>query len=108
MSSSSSSVKTNLSSTNPIPKGLNDEAKLASLPSGFKFKPTDAILIHYYLARKNLGETLPANRMKELLHFYDHDPKNLTQDYKGYESDDWYLFTYTEVHRGRRSRRRCG
>ncbi|KAI3907555.1 hypothetical protein MKW98_016199 [Papaver atlanticum] len=93
MSSSSSSVKTNLSSTNPMPKDLDDEAKLARLPSGFKFKPTDAILIHYYLARKNLGEALPANRMKEVLDFYDHHPKKLTQDYKGYEPNHWYLFT---------------
>ncbi|KAI3966836.1 hypothetical protein MKX01_006773 [Papaver californicum] len=90
---SSSSVKTNLSCTKPMLSGLDDEARLASLPSGFRFKPTDAILINYYLARKNLGEALPANRMKEVLDFYDHHPKKLTQDYKGYESNDWYFFT---------------
>ncbi|KAI3955943.1 hypothetical protein MKW98_006303 [Papaver atlanticum] len=92
-SSSSSSVETTLSSTKPMLKDLDDEAKLASLPSGFRFQPTDEILIDNYLARKNMGETLPANRMKEVLDFYDHHPKKLTQDYKGYESDDWYLFT---------------
>ncbi|KAI3891477.1 hypothetical protein MKX03_037126 [Papaver bracteatum] len=81
-SSSSSSVKTNLTSTNPIPKGLDDESKLASLPSGFKFKPTDAISINFYLGRIFLGKALPANRMK-----------NLTQDYKGYGPNHWYLFT---------------
>ncbi|XP_026420720.1 NAC transcription factor 29-like [Papaver somniferum] len=92
-SSSSSSVETTLSSTKPMLNSLADEATLASLPSGFRFQPNDEILIDYYLARKNMGEALPANRMKEVLDFYDHHPKKLTQDYKGYESSDWYLFT---------------
>ncbi|KAI3861928.1 hypothetical protein MKX03_004436 [Papaver bracteatum] len=67
-----------------MPKGFDDdEAKLASLPSGFKVKPTD----------RYLGEALPVNIRKEVFDFYDHHPKKLTQDYKGYEPNHWYLFT---------------
>ncbi|KAI3956546.1 hypothetical protein MKX01_026387 [Papaver californicum] len=82
--------------TNPILSGVDDEARLASLPSGFKFNPTDAILINYYLAKKVLGEKLPPNLMKEVLDFYSYHPRELTQKYKGYEPKnptDWYFFT---------------
>ncbi|XP_026420721.1 NAC domain-containing protein 68-like [Papaver somniferum] len=87
---SSPSAKTNTQNA------VTDEMKLSSLPSGFTFMPTDAVLMVYYLAKKNLGEALPPNLMKEVPDFYSYHPKELMQKYTGYEPKkptDWYFFT---------------
>ncbi|KAI3990048.1 hypothetical protein MKX01_013534 [Papaver californicum] len=85
-----------MGTTNPMLNGTDDvdnEAKLSKLPSGFRFQPTDEQLIVYYLVPKVLREDLPANRMKEVENLYHYHPKKLIQQYKGYESNDWYFFT---------------
>ncbi|KAI3837777.1 hypothetical protein MKX03_029032 [Papaver bracteatum] len=80
--------------TNPMQIGNDDdEAKLAKLPAGFKFEPTDEQLIVYYLAPKVLGKGLPPNRMKQVDNLYHYHPEQLMHQYKGYESNNWYFFT---------------
>ncbi|KAI3890068.1 hypothetical protein MKX03_021425 [Papaver bracteatum] len=82
--------------TNAMLNAVTDEMRLSSLPSGFKFIPTDEVLIVHYLAKKNSGEVLPPNLMKEVPDFYSYHPKELMQKYTGYEPKkptDWYFFT---------------
>ncbi|MCL7040504.1 hypothetical protein MKW94_000573 [Papaver nudicaule] len=104
--------------TSTSPMLDDDEAKLARVvPPGFKFIPSDAQLIDSYLARKQSGEELEPNRMKEVFDFYNHHPKELTQKYKGYGSNGWYFFTRrypgdkaagAKVNNGKRDRRVAG
>ncbi|XP_026399007.1 NAC domain-containing protein 68-like [Papaver somniferum] len=91
---------TNMSSpgakTNAMLNAVTDEMKLSGLPSGFTFMPKDEVLIVSYLAKKNLGEILPPNLMKEMPDFNSHHPKELMQNHTGYEPKkptDWYFFT---------------
>ncbi|RZC83425.1 hypothetical protein C5167_046212 [Papaver somniferum] len=83
--------------TNPMLMGDDDdvenEAKLAKLPSGFKFQPTDEQLIVYYLVPKVLGKGLPPNRMKQVHNLYHYHPEELTKQYKSYELNNWFFFT---------------
>ncbi|KAI3837909.1 hypothetical protein MKX03_019424 [Papaver bracteatum] len=90
MSSPSGKIKSMLSDNDD---DAENEAKLDRLPSGFKFKPTDEQLIVYYLVPKVLGKGLPPNRMKQVHNPYHYNPEELTQQYKGSESNDWYFFT---------------
>ncbi|KAK8356933.1 hypothetical protein V6Z12_A05G387500 [Gossypium hirsutum] len=57
-------------------KEAEDEAYLKSMPSGFRFKPTDDELI-FYLMYKARSKPLPPTRIKEVP-LYKYDPDTLT------------------------------
>ncbi|KAI8005562.1 NAC transcription factor 29 [Camellia lanceoleosa] len=64
----------------------------ASLPPGYRFNPTDAVLIVNYLKRKINHQTLPINKIHDV-HLYKFNPQYLSENYKPYEEKEWYFFT---------------
>ncbi|KAF5812045.1 putative transcription factor NAM family [Helianthus annuus] len=65
-----------------------------ALEPGYRFRPTDAELLVYYLKRKiELGEQ-PRCRIYDV-HVYNHHPNELTERYRSCEGI-WYFFTMRE------------
>ncbi|XP_024190391.1 NAC domain-containing protein 2-like [Rosa chinensis] len=69
---------------------------LNSLPPGYRFAPTDAELILYYLQKKILKQELPLNKIREI-DIYQHDPQYLAETQLNRHGErEWYFFTPRE------------
>nr|XP_043623267.1 NAC domain-containing protein 30-like [Erigeron canadensis] len=66
---------------------------LDSLPTGFRFNPTDKELIKDYLLRKIVNKNLPKNRINEADIYGDYHPKNIVENYPQAIEGEWYFFT---------------
>ncbi|KAJ9707444.1 hypothetical protein PVL29_002461 [Vitis rotundifolia] len=65
---------------------------LNSLPPGYRFNPTDAEIIVFYLRKKIDHQTLPPNKIIEA-DLYAYDPNELAAKYEPSGSDEWFYFT---------------
>ncbi|WJZ88637.1 hypothetical protein VitviT2T_007916 [Vitis vinifera] len=64
---------------------------LNSLPPGYRFNPTDAETIVYYLRKKVDHQPLPPNKIIEV-NLYAYDPEELAGS-SLYGNDEWFYFT---------------
>ncbi|XP_058106990.1 NAC domain-containing protein 2-like [Magnolia sinica] len=105
-----------------VGEGKKNERFDGGVPPGYKFCPTDAELIVYYLKRKNLGQPLPPNIIGEI-ELYNHSSDELVRLYltmHGTERDadysmsrkrkECYFFTSRDkkYRKGERPRRDAG
>ncbi|XP_034689207.1 NAC domain-containing protein 18-like [Vitis riparia] len=65
---------------------------LNSLPPGYRFNPTDAETIVYYLRKKVDHQPLPPNKIIEV-NLYAYDPEELAARYEPCGNDEWFYFT---------------
>ncbi|KAJ9702731.1 hypothetical protein PVL29_004454 [Vitis rotundifolia] len=65
---------------------------LNSLPPGYRFNPTDAEIIVFYLKKKVDHQPLPPNKIIEV-NLYAYDPEELAARYKPSGNDEWFYFT---------------
>ncbi|XP_050379614.1 NAC transcription factor 32-like [Argentina anserina] len=67
-----------------------------SLPPGFRFAPSDAELILYYLQKKMLKQQLPLNKIREI-DIYQYHPQDLAEtQLNRHGEQEWYFFTPRE------------
>ncbi|KAL6007534.1 hypothetical protein ACLOJK_033032 [Asimina triloba] len=72
-----------------------DHQVIKNLPVGFRFLPTDAELIEYYLKGKNLGFHFPDTPIHDC-YIYDFNPEDLIGMYGMGEKQDMYFFSERE------------
>ncbi|XP_034684566.1 NAC domain-containing protein 2-like [Vitis riparia] len=65
---------------------------LNSLPPGYRFNPTDAEIIVFYLRKKVDHQPLPPNKIIEV-NLYAYDPEELAARYKPSGNGEWFYFT---------------
>ncbi|PRQ44643.1 putative transcription factor NAM family [Rosa chinensis] len=76
-----------------VPVVLNEtDDYFNSMPPGFRFVPTDEVLILCYLRKKLLNEPLPINRIRHV-NIYQYHPRDLTAMYDLLRESEWYYFT---------------
>ncbi|WCJ36876.1 NAC domain containing protein 2 [Euphorbia peplus] len=69
-----------------------DFAYLDSFPPGYRFRPTEAELVIYYLKRKVEGQKLPKSKIMDV-NLYHHNPDELAEHFKACGEKEWYFFT---------------
>ncbi|RVW32818.1 NAC transcription factor 32 [Vitis vinifera] len=82
---------------------------LNSLPPGYRFNPTDAEIIVFYLRKKIDHQSLPPNKIIEV-NLYGYDPDELAATYELSGNDEWFYFTPRErkYRNGQRPNRSIG
>ncbi|KAL6340886.1 hypothetical protein AAG906_031997 [Vitis piasezkii] len=65
---------------------------LNSLPPGYRFNPTDAEIIVFYLGKKIDHQPLPPNKIIEV-NLYAYDPDELAARYEPSGNGEWFYFT---------------
>ncbi|GLT37124.1 hypothetical protein SLA2020_114590 [Shorea laevis] len=83
--------------TGASPPGTDPNAYFNSFPPGFRFKPTDLVLVQEYLNKKLWDQPLPPNRIHEV-DIYKFSPQELSVRFKLLKDreEEWYFFTSRE------------
>ncbi|GLT88240.1 hypothetical protein SLE2022_062750 [Rubroshorea leprosula] len=83
--------------TGAPPSGTGPDAYFNSFPPGFRFKPTDLVLVQEYLNKKLWNQPLPPNRIHEV-DIYKFSPQELSVRFRLLKDreEEWYFFTPRE------------